>query len=173
MPEPSTDTRRTLFATELGWMALVRTGDVLQRLVFGYPTANKAEKALGTDWLAQSRLAAWNDSLQRRLQDYAAGQCVEFDDVPVEMDGLTNFGRRVFLALRKVRYGQTTTYGALAAEAGSPKAARAVGNLMAANPIPLVLPCHRVVCFGKQIGNYSAPGGAAMKRHLLEVEKER
>ncbi|MDY0169709.1 MAG: methylated-DNA--[protein]-cysteine S-methyltransferase [Thermoguttaceae bacterium] len=171
MPEPSAGTRRTVFSTELGWMAIVGTGDVLQRLVFGYPTAKEAEEALGTDWLAQSRLAAWNDSLQRRLQDYAAGQCVEFDDIPVEMDGLTDFGRRVFLALRRVRYGQTTTYAALAAAAGSPRAARAVGNLMARNSIPLVLPCHRVVCSGKRIGNYSAPGGAAMKRQLLEMER--
>ena len=166
-----TDTRRTVFPTDLGWMALVGTGDVLRRLVFGYSTAAEAEQALGPDWLERSRLVAWNGSLRHRLEHYAAGQYVEFDDVPVELDNLTDFARRVFLALRKVRYGHITTYAALASEAGSPKAARAVGNWMAANPIPLVIPCHRVVCSRNQLGNYSAPGGGATKRRLLEMER--
>ncbi len=160
-----------VFSTDLGWMAMAGADEVLWRLVFGYPSEADAERALGPQWLARSRLAAWNGSLRRSLQDYASGLYVEFEDVPVELDSTTEFGRRVFAALRTVRYGQVTTYAALAAEAGSPKAARAVGNWMAANPVPLVVPCHRVVCSGEQMGNYSAPGGAAMKRHLLEMER--
>ena len=165
------EARRTVFSTELGWMAMVGQGDVLKRLVFGYPTAAEAECALGRSWLDGSRSAAWNGPLRKRLQCYCDEECVEFDDIPVQLDGLTDFGRQVFQALRKVRYGQITTYGALAAEAGTPRAARAVGRWMAGNPIPLVIPCHRVVCSNNNIGSYSAPGGAAMKRYLLQMER--
>lgn len=163
--------RRAVFSTELGWMALVGTGEVLGRLVFGYSSAEDAERALGSEWLERSREASWNSRLQRRLRDYAAGEYVEFDDIPVVMDNLTGFAREVILAARETRYGHTTTYGRLASQAGSPKAARAVGNLMAANPIPLVIPCHRVVYAGGRIGHFSAPGGSAMKRLLLEMER--
>ncbi len=198
---------RNVFSTELGWMAMAGTGNALGRLVFGYPTAADAERALGPRWLEASRFTAWNCPLQRRLQRYAAGQTVEFDDVLVDLlpfagrmnrgqptggrkhgeigwpggvfpgqvsrTPLTDFARRVMQALRRVRYGQVTTYGALAAEAGSPKASRAVGNLMAANAVPLVLPCHRVLCASHRIGNYSAPGGTATKRFLLDFESRR
>lgn len=171
MPRPRDDTCRTVFATELGWMAVVGTGEVLRRLVFGYPSAAEAERALGADWLHRSRPADWNPRLRALLERYAAGQRIEFDRVSVEIDGLTEFARRVLQALQKVPYGQTVTYGALAAQAGSPRAARAVGNCMAANPIPLVLPCHRVVCASQRIGRYSAPGGSATKRRLLQMER--
>ncbi len=171
MFEPHINARRVIFSTELGWMALVGTGEVLGRLVFGYSSAEDAEQALGPDWLERSRAARWNSLLQRRLRDYAAGQCVEFDDVPVALDNRTGFAGKVILALRETRYGHTTTYGSLARQAGSSKGGRAVGNLMAANPIPLVVPCHRVVCAGGRIGHYSAPGGAATKKHLLEMER--
>jgi methylated-DNA-[protein]-cysteine S-methyltransferase len=62
------------------------------------------------------------------------------------------------------------TYGELAAKAGYPGAARAVGNCMAANRIPLLIPCHRVVCAGGRLGSYSAPGGTVTKRRLLALE---
>ena len=166
-----TNPRRVVFSTELGWMALVGTGEVLGRLVFGYSSAEDAEWALGSDWLERSRAAPWNRPLQRRLRDYAADQCVEFDDVPVAMDDLTSFARKVILALREVRYGHTTTYGELASRVGLPKTARSVGKLMAANPVPLVVPCHRVVYAGGRIGHYSAPGGSATKRRLLQMER--
>ncbi len=170
MPRPRNDACRTVFATDLGWMAVVGTGEVLRRLVFGYPSAAEAEQALGPDWREHSRPADWNPRLRALLERYAAGQRVEFDRVPVEIDGLPEFAGRVLGALRKVPYGQTVTYGALAAQAGSPRAARAVGNCMAANPVPLVVPCHRVVCASEHIGHFSAPGGAATKRRLLQME---
>lgn len=168
-----TNAHRVIFSTELGWMALVGTGELLERLVFGYTSAHDAEQALGSDWLERSHAASWNSPLQRCLRGYAAGRYVEFDDVPVALGSLTGFARRAILALRKVSYGYTTTYGSLASQAGSPKAGRAVGNLMAQNPIPLVVPCHRVVCAGGRIGHYTALGGAATKQHLLEMERAR
>ncbi len=173
MPTPRALLRRMVFPTDLGWMAVAGADDVLWRLVFGHRSASAAERALGPHWLERSRSAAWNARLQRLLQQYAAGHYVDLDEVPVEWGPSSEFARRVLQALRRLGYGHTTTYAALAAEAGSPRAARAVGNRMAANPVPLVVPCHRVVCCHNNIGAYSAPGGAAMKRRLLDMEQKR
>ncbi len=171
MPTARVALRRVVFPTNLGWMAMAGSGDVLWRLVFGHRSVAAAERALGPHWLERSRSVAWNAALRRLLQRYAAGQYIEFDEVPVECGASSEFARRVLQALRRVGYSRTTTYAALAAEAGSPKAARAVGNRMAANPIPLVVPCHRVVCSSGRIGYYSAVGGVATKRRLLEMER--
>ena len=72
--------------------------------------------------------------------------------------------------LRNVPYGQTLSYAELAAKAGSPKAARAVGSVMAQNRVPLIIPCHRVVGSGGHLGGFSAPRGIAFKKQLLELE---
>jgi methylated-DNA-[protein]-cysteine S-methyltransferase len=80
-----------------------------------------------------------------------------------------DFGRRVLGELAKVRFGHTLSYGELARRAGSPGAARAVGGVMAKNPIPLVVPCHRVLAAGGKIGGFT--GGLRLKRALLDLEK--
>ena len=74
---------------------------------------------------------------------------------------------------RRIPYGRTMSYAELAAKAGSPNAARAVGNCMAGNRIPLIVPCHRVVCSDGRLGSYSAPGGTRMKRRLLDLESKK
>jgi len=84
--------------------------------------------------------------------------------------GATDFQRRVWRAARTIPWGQTRTYGELAAMAGSPRAARAVGQCMASNPVPLIVPCHRVIRCGGALGGFSAVGGQALKRRLLEWE---
>jgi methylated-DNA-[protein]-cysteine S-methyltransferase len=101
---------------------------------------------------------------------YAAGEPVDFADVPVALDHLTPFARRVVKHCRAIRRGQTRSYGDVAAAAGRPGAARAVGQVMAANRTPLVVPCHRVVAADGRLGGFSAPTGLAMKRRLLALE---
>jgi methylated-DNA-[protein]-cysteine S-methyltransferase len=79
--------------------------------------------------------------------------------------------RRIYAATRRIRWGQTTTYGNLAKELGAgPEAARAVGHAMAKNPVPLIIPCHRVLAAGGKVGGFSAPGGSTAKRRMLELE---
>jgi methylated-DNA-[protein]-cysteine S-methyltransferase len=102
---------------------------------------------------------------------YFAGEAVEFGDITLDLDGQDEFFRRVYGALRTVGYGQTTTYGSLAKELGAgPEAARAVGQAMAKNPIPLLIPCHRVLAAGNKVGGFSAPGGADSKVKMLALE---
>ena len=108
--------------------------------------------------------------LVRRLQAYAEGEPEDFRDVQVDLDGLSRFRRRVFEACRQIPYGETLSYAELAVRAGFPKAFRAVGNCLAANRVPLIIPCHRVVCSNGQIGRFSAPGGGGMKQRLIQLE---
>ena len=108
--------------------------------------------------------------LAERLQAYADGRRDQFLDIPVALSDATPFQRQVLQQCRRIRYGQTITYGQLAAKAGYPQAARAVGGVMARNRVPLVIPCHRVVGSSGTLRGYSGCGGTAMKRRLLELE---
>lgn len=90
--------------------------------------------------------------------------------IPVDMSGIPEFSRRVYEELRRVPSGSTVTYGELAARVGSAGAARAVGQAVGRNPFVIVVPCHRVVGSGGRLGGFSAPGGVATKKALLEIE---
>ncbi len=90
--------------------------------------------------------------------------------MPLANDSLTPFARKVQRELLKVPYGSVISYGELAAKAGSPRAARAVGGVMSSNPFPLIVPCHRVVNADGRIGHYSAAHGSKTKAWLLELE---
>ena len=102
----------------------------------------------------------------KQLNDYLAGQLRTFS-LPLDLRG-TAFQIAVWQALSMVRYGQTTTYGDLAAAVGHPRAARGVGNAMRANPLPIFIPCHRVLPANGSLGCYG--GGRELKRQLLELE---
>ena len=104
------------------------------------------------------------------LDQYFAGRRQEFG-LPLDLAGRTLFTRRILETLQAIPYGTTITYGALAARAGFPHAARAVGRAMAANPLPIVIPCHRVVAAGGQLGGYSGGEGLPTKSWLLEFER--
>ena len=111
--------------------------------------------------------------LQEQIIAYFEGAYVEFSpDVPITLDGFSPFGSSVLCACRRVRFGQVVSYSALAGKIGQPTAVRAVGNALAKNPMPLIIPCHRVVCADGKIGGFSAPGGNKMKKRLLELERE-
>jgi len=102
---------------------------------------------------------------------YFAGEKVEFSDVQLDLAGQDAFFQQIYAALRRVGWGQTTTYGTLAKELGAgPEAARDVGVAMARNPVPLIIPCHRVLAAGGKVGGFSAPGGSASKVRMLELE---
>jgi len=110
--------------------------------------------------------------LQQRIIRYFAGENVDFSPDPaVCLDRIRPFGRKVLLACRKIAHGRTTTYSALATQIDSPDAARAVGGALAANPIPLIIPCHRVLRTDGRLGGFSAPGGTATKQRLLQHEQ--
>ena len=107
------------------------------------------------------------DPASRQLEEYFAGRRRRFD-LPVDLAHLTGFRRTVLTYLPGIDYGQTATYGAVAAAVHNPKAVRAVGTACATNPLPVVIPCHRVVRSDGAVGGYL--GGTATKRQLLDLE---
>jgi methylated-DNA-[protein]-cysteine S-methyltransferase len=107
------------------------------------------------------------DDARRQLDEYFDGRRRAFD-LDVDLRGAAPFAERVLGELARVPYGETTTYGTLAARAGAPKAARAVGTVMNRNPIPIVLPCHRVIGASGKLVGYA--GGLETKERLLRLE---
>lgn len=160
-----------VFPTDLGWMGLAGANDRVQRLTFGHASMTAARRALGELPRGAQRDPLWFSELVERLQAYARGAFDEFRDVAVEVDdGATEFTRAVIEQCRHIPAGATLTYGQLATIAGRPGAARAVGNVMRTNRVPIIIPCHRVVGSGGKLHGYSALGGLEMKRRLLDLE---
>lgn len=102
---------------------------------------------------------------------YFAGEQMDFSDLQLDLSGQDEFFTQIYAAARRVGWGRTTTYGTLAKELGAgPETARAVGQAMAKNPVPLIIPCHRVLAAGGKLGGFSAPGGSDTKQRMLELE---
>jgi methylated-DNA-[protein]-cysteine S-methyltransferase len=138
----------------------VRNAEAAERLMLRRAPA--AEPAAPTATVTEAIAA---------VKRYFEGHETDFSRLELDLGEQDEFFRRVYDAARRVRWGQTTTYGALARELGSgPEAARDVGQAMAKNPIPLIIPCHRILAAGGKIGGFSAPGGTAAKRRMLELE---
>jgi methylated-DNA-[protein]-cysteine S-methyltransferase len=107
------------------------------------------------------------ERLRRELDEYFEGRRQSFE-IETDVRGIPAYYEKVLAELARVEYGSTTTYGALAALTGNPRAARAVGTVMNRNPIPIVLPCHRVIGASGSLTGYG--GGLDRKEHLLRLE---
>jgi methylated-DNA-[protein]-cysteine S-methyltransferase len=103
------------------------------------------------------------------LTRYFAGEQVAFD-LPLELEGFTRFQREVYRVVAEIPYGKALSYAEVAAACGCPKGARAIGGAMARNPLPILIPCHRVVGASGVMTGFTAPGGVASKRELLLME---
>jgi methylated-DNA-[protein]-cysteine S-methyltransferase len=107
------------------------------------------------------------DPVRRELDEYFDGRREEFD-VPIDWSHLAGFTRDVLRATAKIGFGEVSTYAGVAAAAGSPRAVRAAGNALGSNPMPVVVPCHRVLRTGGSLGGYT--GGLDKKEYLLRLE---
>jgi len=153
--------------TALGWLGLGLSPAGLRAVTL--PRRDR-DAALAEVLALGAREEARPDELgdlPERLSRYARGEPVAFPDA-LDFSAATPFQRAVWLATREIPYGQTRSYGWLAARAGRPRAARAVGQAMAANPWPIIVPCHRVVSSNGRLAGYG--GGLAMKEQLLRLE---
>ena len=112
-------------------------------------------------------------AMQRAIDDvrrYLDGEAVDFTAIALDLTGVGEFHRRIYAAARGIGWGATATYGELARRVGVPGATRAVGQAMGRDPVPLIVPCHRVLAAGGAIGGFSAHGGARTKQRLLALE---
>jgi methylated-DNA-[protein]-cysteine S-methyltransferase len=110
-------------------------------------------------------------SARKQITEYLAGERREFD-LALDLDGLTAYQTRALLATKEIPYGETKTYNMIASALGNPQAARAVGRAEATNPLPLVIPCHRVIGKDGSLRGYAGPKGIGTKAWLLELEQK-
>jgi len=163
------------FRTEIGWLGIAGRDETVCAVFVGHPSTAAVTQA-ARRWLAghspncSLKERDWHPSLRERLQIYAAGGRVDFDDFRLELPERTPFRDKVLAATRRLGYGATTTYGDLARRVGHPGAARAVGTVMSTNRFPILIPCHRVLASGGKLGGYTAPSGTDLKQRLLDME---
>ncbi|RFB78751.1 methylated-DNA--[protein]-cysteine S-methyltransferase [Methylovirgula sp. 4M-Z18] len=105
-----------------------------------------------------------------KIQAYLDGRDVSFDDVKLDVSACEPLHQKVYAAARALPYGRTMTYGEMAKSIGQPEGARDVGYALSRNPIAIIIPCHRILAAGNQIGGFSAYGGTKTKERLLILE---
>jgi methylated-DNA-[protein]-cysteine S-methyltransferase len=110
------------------------------------------------------------ESMIAEIQRYLSGQRVDFAAAVLDLSAVGQFERRVYAATRGLVWGETASYGEIARRIDDPGAARAVGQALGRNPIPIIIPCHRVLASGNRMGGFSAPGGTFTKERLLALE---
>lgn len=160
----------TTFATALGEFALVWTDRGVRRVFL--PGGERADvqerlKKMGAEPVEPTRAIA---VVLDRIEDYAEGEEIDFAPVSLDLEGVPEFHRRCYDILLTIGWGKTTTYGDMARQLGDVGLSRAVGQAMGANPVPLIIPCHRVLAAGNGAGGFSAPGGTSSKRVMLALE---
>ncbi|WP_308367539.1 MULTISPECIES: methylated-DNA--[protein]-cysteine S-methyltransferase [unclassified Microbulbifer] len=101
---------------------------------------------------------------------HLSGEAQDFSDIELDLDGVGKLAKAIYQAPRAIPAGQATTYGQLAEAAGCAGAARTVGQAMSRNPVPLIIPCHRVIAADNRRGGFSAHGGLTTKAKMLEIE---
>jgi O-6-methylguanine DNA methyltransferase len=160
--------RILIFKSRWGWMGVAESERGLAAIVL--PQPSKAEVAAGLGLEAahgpHASSARLRDARTQLIQ-YLAGARTSFD-LPLDLSHGTDFQRRVWKTLRAIPYGQLWSYRGLASRVGGVQYARAVGGAVGANPLPIVLPCHRVIAQDGAIGGFSA--GLPAKRRLLALE---
>jgi methylated-DNA-[protein]-cysteine S-methyltransferase len=161
-----------LFDTAVGRCAIVWRGGLVVRVLL--PAADDAA-------MEASIRRAFPDAVESappgaiaavmgKIAALCGGEAQDFGDAPLDRAIIEPFAARVYAALERTGFGETTTYGVIAEALGDKAMSRAVGAALGANPFPIVIPCHRVTAAKGAMGGFSAPGGAATKRKLLEIE---
>lgn len=162
---------RQVFATAIGRVGVAWSDTGVTRLrleAIGRQPQLPQGDAVGTEQVAE--IPSFVGELLCLLKAYGLGQTVNFGSVPVDLGKRGDFDRDVYGLARQLGWGETTTYGDLALKLGSIGLSRAVGQSMGRNPVPIIIPCHRVLAKGQKVGGFSAPGGARTKEYLLGLE---
>ncbi len=155
-----------LIETAIGVMGMGWTDVGVARFALPSADADSTRRRMARD----GEPAEPDAALSARIIAYAEGEHVEFDDVPLDLAGLPDFAVAVYRDILGLRWGDTTTYGEIARRLGDVQLSRAVGQALGANPIQLIVPCHRVLAAGGKYGGFSAPGGVDSKLRMLRLE---
>jgi len=161
----------TLFNTAWGWMGFACRATRLCRVILPGLSKSSILTIFHSEWPAIKYSRNLLPALGESLVDFFQGKAATFE-CNVDISWSSPFARRVYQACARLKPGQTTTYSELAQKAGSAKAARVVGSIMAANRTPLIIPCHRVLRSDGKLGGYSAAGGLVLKKRLIIHESK-
>ncbi|NOU09478.1 MAG: methylated-DNA--[protein]-cysteine S-methyltransferase [Nitrospira sp.] len=161
--------RAIVFKSPWGWMGISESDKGIRSIVL----PKRSKRAVESELRAESNEPVQQgestrlEVARRQLLDYLAGKRSTFE-VPLDFSQGTSFQRQVWRTLQRVPYGKLRSYQWIALRVGGPQYARAVGNAVGANPLPIVIPCHRIVAHDASLGGFS--GGLPMKRKLLGLE---
>jgi methylated-DNA-[protein]-cysteine S-methyltransferase len=158
----------TVFETTAGWVGVLGSSAGLVRTTLPQLSQQEVYSLLGNSLGRATPSPHHFEGLMERFRAYFSGNRVDFPD-KLDLSGATPFQRSVWQVARLIPYGQTRSYAWLAGQAGRPGAARALGQALGRNPLPIIIPCHRVLAGNGGLGGFS--GGLEMKRFLLQLEK--
>ena len=162
----------TIFLTAWGWAGFVYDKKGLRNLVL--PEANKEDilfrmkNESKSDALIKESIG--QEDVISRIKEYFMGKKIDFSDWRLDLEKFTNFQRKIMQVVQKIPYGETRSYKWVAQAAGYPQAYRAVGNTMRNNPLPLVIPCHRVIKSDGGLGGFSGKEGIDYKKKMIDFE---
>jgi methylated-DNA-[protein]-cysteine S-methyltransferase len=164
-----------LFATAIGRCGIAWGERALigVQLPESSDTGTRARLLRGLQPLEESEPPQWVGLAIIRIQALLNGMQDDLTDIPLDMEAVPPFHRRVYEITRAIPPGRTLTYGEVAQRLGDPGAARAVGQALGHNPFAPVVPCHRVLAAGSAGGGFSAEGGVATKLRMLQIENAR
>jgi len=160
----------TIFETKTGWMGIAGTSAGIRKVIFPMPDRESALKAivdshkLEMEYSEEAFLEA-----KTALTEYFDGKRIDFQ-ISVDLDGYTDFQKNVWDVTKTIPYGELRSYSWVASQMGKPKAFRAVGNALGKNPVPIIVPCHRVI--GSDGGLHGFTGGLDWKKKLIKLETE-
>ena len=171
MLQKGNDLTFALFDTCLGWMGIVSSPDGLRNVILPQKSKELAlEGVISCGCAAENNYLAYFGNLPHRLRQYLDGVPVTFTD-KLDLSRATCFQQSVLQAVQSIPYSETRSYSWVAGRIGLPKAARAVGQALGRNPLPIVVPCHRVVASNGSLGGFS--GGLEIKDYLIRLERTR
>jgi len=165
-------TKYVVFETKWGCFGLAGTERGLCRTYLPGSKLAAIKSQLLEDFPEARIEPTFCQAIQKQIVAYFEGALQSFSfDVPLVFNGVGEFSRSVLAACRKIPFGQVITYRELAGRSGRPAASRAVGGALARNPLPLIVPCHRVIRTDGKLGGFSAPGGIELKQRMLDLER--
>lgn len=168
--EASARMQYCLFDTPIGRCGLAWSARGVRKLQLPERDAATTEKRLRVRGVEARKAPTQIEQVIADIQSYTSGRRIDFSGVALDLAGTDAFEQSVYAAARRIPWGGTITYGELALQIGAPQAARAVGRALARNPVPIIVPCHRILAKGQRVGGFSAYGGVFTKQHLLALE---
>jgi methylated-DNA-[protein]-cysteine S-methyltransferase len=162
-----------LFETPIGPCAIAWTERAVVAFSLPDGTRERTRVRLQRRWpgAAEASPPAWVGNTIDGVQRLLHGEKIDLTDVPVDLEASPEFHRQVYEVARAIPPGQTMTYGEIAKRLGVPHESREVGQALGRNPIAVIVPCHRVLAADGKMGGFSANGGVATKRRMLEIER--